>query len=203
MRINHGDRLRQSVRRKMMIRDDKLHFKLVDIFRLVDCAYSVIDGDYQLNAHQAELVDSLIAQTVTLGVAVRNIIDNVRALHFKVRIQQRSRGHSVCIIIAVDGNSFKSVKSLLYPLNRRVHIGKVHRINAFAFVKSEKFPRLLNRIYSSRRCDQSGIRTDSELFGNKRCVLFITAFDYPLFPAHIASPFFLFIVYFFKLANCM
>ena len=186
-----------------MISDNKLHFKLVDIFRLVDCAYSVIDGNYQPDSHQAELVDSLIAQTVTLGVAVRNIIDNVRTLHLKVRIQQRSRCHSVCVIIAVDGNSFKSVKSLLYPFDRRVHIGEVHRINAFAFVKSEKFPRLLNCIYSSRRCDQSGIRTDSELFGNKRCVFFISAFDYPLFPAHIASPFILFIVYFFKLTNRM
>ena len=84
VRINDRNGLRQGVRRKMVIRNNKLHFKLIDIFCFFNGAYSVIDSDDELNSHHAELVNCLIAQSVALCVAVRNIINHVRTLHFKV-----------------------------------------------------------------------------------------------------------------------
>ena len=68
----------------MVIRNNKLHFKLIYIFCFFNGAYSVIDSDDELNSHHAELVNCLIAQSVALCVAVRNIINHIRALHFKV-----------------------------------------------------------------------------------------------------------------------
>ncbi len=88
MRIDNRNGLRQGIGRKMVIRNDKLHFKLIDIFCFFNCAYSVIDGDNKLNPHHAELVDCLIAQSVALGMAVGNIVDHICALHFKVGIKQ-------------------------------------------------------------------------------------------------------------------
>ena len=128
MGVHNGCGVRQCFTGAVVIRNHQIKPERGGIFRLLQGAHTVIHRDDELRTSFCHLVNGGAMQTVALGFPFGNIIKDVRALCFQVRIEHRGGGHAVRVIIPIDRNPLKAVQSFSNPRNGFFHIRQAHGV---------------------------------------------------------------------------
>ena len=85
----------------VVVCNDKAHTEGIDIFRLIDCRYAVIDSNDNFHAHTFYFVYGIVIQTVAFR-AFGDIINNVRTCFKEIGIKYGSSHNSVTVVVTID-----------------------------------------------------------------------------------------------------
>ena len=83
VRINDRLSSRQILTKLMMVCNNKLHTKSIDIFSFIHCRNTIVDSHNQISTLCLNLINGMHIHTIALAQAVRNIINNIRPKAFK------------------------------------------------------------------------------------------------------------------------
>ena len=97
------------------------------VLYLFGCGYSRINRDYQLGSRLVNGINCRRRHAVSLFRTERYIVVNARTKRLQVKIQHCNRGHTVNVIIPVDGYLLSEAQRLHYPLGCPIHILKLKR----------------------------------------------------------------------------
>ncbi len=98
---------------------------------------AVVHGHNQPHALGVQRPDRLFVQAVALALPLRNIIDDVSAAGFEVRVQHGRGRHAVRIIVAVNRDFFKAVQRAQDAPHGLFHIGQKKRVRKSGFPRKE------------------------------------------------------------------
>ena len=140
-RVDDRHRLRQCLRRKVVVGDDQIDAQRSRKRRFLDRRDAVIHGHDELIALVVDGLDGVLGQTVAVALPAGEHTLDVRAHSFQVLIEQCRCGHAVHIVIAENDDGFLIVDGVHDALTGFVHVGQQHRV-AQLFLTGQQHQRL-------------------------------------------------------------
>src|SRR5579884_1268384 len=100
----------------MMVGDDQINAPVLGDLGLLDGGDAAIDGDDELRAGIANLLQRLVVQPVPLVNAVRDVEVNVAAQHGDGVPEDGGGGDAVYVVVAIDDDPLLVAHRLGHPL---------------------------------------------------------------------------------------
>ena len=112
----------------MVVADDEVDMLLIGVRDLIYGFYTAVERDDQGTSFLLGGVDTFGGDTITFGVAVGNIIDEVIRLCAKEGVHQRHGRGTIDIIVTIDHNALVGINGAAEPVYRCAHVAHQERI---------------------------------------------------------------------------
>ena len=122
--IHHSSRLRQCVRRQMVVGDDQVDAQFCGVIRFVHGRNAIVHGHDQLTALVVDGADRVFGKAVTIALAAGQHTLDGRTHALEMLVQKGRSGHAVHIVIAEHHDGLPVIDGLPDALTSLLHIGQ-------------------------------------------------------------------------------
>ena len=126
------------------------------------CLDTAIENDNQLHTTLIRHINSLAAYTISLLIAIRDIVFNIRIVQTKELIDKGNSRTSVNIIVTIYHDTFLTSHGIIKPIHRDIHILHQERIDEVIELRTEKALCRRFRRYSTLNKKTTKHRSDIE-----------------------------------------
>ena len=129
----------------VMVAHDEVYAQRLGIRYLLNGLYATVEHDDQLHACGIGVVDTALRDSITILVAVGDVVVYVRRELLQKLIDQSHGRCAVDVIIAIDKYALFLSKSLVQAAHGNIHVVHEERIVKMAELRTEKVPCFGNR----------------------------------------------------------
>ena len=122
--IDERRRLRQHLRRLMMIEHDHVKAKLAGDLERLAADGAAVDGHHKRRASRREILNGFDIGAITLGHAVGDVDDRLQSAGVQKFAEQRRAARAVDVVVAEDRDLLMGHDRALETLGRRLHIAQ-------------------------------------------------------------------------------
>jgi hypothetical protein len=127
-----------------MVADDEIHALAFGIVHFLYGFDATVQGDDQRRTLACGVVDALGRDTVTFGITIRDVEQQVLVTYLAQKfINQRDGGRAIDVVVAVHHDLLTVADGPLHPFDRLVHILHQERVVQVRKLGVEKFLSLL------------------------------------------------------------
>ena len=122
----------------MVITDNEVYAQCLGILYLLMSLYSTIKNDNQLHTILIRHVNSLATHSISLLIAIRDIVFYVGIVKTKELIDEGYSRTAVNIIVTIYHDTFLTPHGIIEPIHRDIHILHQERIDKVIELRTEK-----------------------------------------------------------------
>ena len=149
-----------------MVADDEIHALAFGIVHFLYGFDATVQGDDQRRTLACGVVDALGRDTVTFGITIRDVEQQVLVTYLAQKfINQRDGGRAIDVVVAVHHDLLTVADGPLHPFDRLVHIRQGERIESKERVRVEEIFYLFVVAKSAYNGKQRGDRIEAVFLG--------------------------------------
>ena len=136
--VQYGGSLRHHVVGNVVVADNKVYTHALGIGNLIDRFYSAVENNDKFNTIFLCIVYSLITHTVSLVIAVGDVVLDVRIELLQKLIHQCNGSATVNIVIAVNHYALLAPHGVVKTVNGNVHVLHQERVQQVSELRTEE-----------------------------------------------------------------
>ena len=166
LHIQHRDGIRNRVSRRMMVTDDKIYSYRTGICHLLHRLNTTVQRNDESTALFLSGINTFGRDTITLGITIGDIIDEVIRKVTQEGIHERHCRGTIYIVIAVNHDPLMVIYCSAESVHSRAHVPHQERVMEAIQRRTDISAGLRSRADTSSRQETAGNRTDVQ-FGTQ------------------------------------
>ena len=162
--VEHRHSWRQRLVGHMMVTDNEVDAQTLGIGHLFNGLDATVENDDQLYSVFVGIVYSFLAHTISLFIAVGDIIFDVGIKLLQKPVDKSHSRAAVNIIVAIDQNALLAAHSIVEPVDRHIHVLHEERVVKVGKLRMEEPFSTALCAYASPDKQKRQYRADVELF---------------------------------------